>query len=299
MTDNVQRHSATQAAKTTTPEVATARPAPTVAQVLASQKADQTIDQAGNITKTPNQPVPTALTTAVHATAPGLFDRDTYERNLRRDTAGGPLVSYNGKDGGYFLDKQEFNILRSFLARDDLISWGWIRFHPDTGVPELHMRSIGEGPPLERSALSDPPNVDGSDNPNWTKNDFGEITDPWQYQEILPIAALDATGAVYYLVARNWATRKALGAFRRNVADNMHHRRGLSPVIQLIDTKEFNKRRKAEVPKPIIHIVGWRNPDGSETSGAAPLVAAEKHDPKLITSGKSLLGEGMDDQIPF
>lgn len=62
--DNV--HTRTLAKHTTTPEVATARPAPSVSQVLAAQRADQTIDRAGNIRRTdlaegsPAAPLPTA-----------------------------------------------------------------------------------------------------------------------------------------------------------------------------------------------------------------------------------------------
>jgi hypothetical protein len=146
--------------------------------------------------------------------------------------------------------------------------------------------------------LPDPPNEDGSPNPHWKHNAFGEITDPFQYQEVLPFAALDAGGEVYRLAGRNWATRKALGSFRGRVADNLYHRRGLAPVIRLIDTTEFNKKRQAEVPKPIIHIVSWRSPDGSEAMGVPPLTQGPQRGPQLTTSGKSLLGDEMNDALP-
>jgi hypothetical protein len=300
---NIPRHDTTGAAVTSTPETVTPRAGPTPAEINRQQQAD-----AEQVTRAAREQQAAARNRAL-ATSPNApatppvsseNDRGSYEQNLRHDTTGtGPIVTYNGKDGGYFLDKQEFNINRLFLARPDLISWGWIRFDPDTGFPTYRMRSIKEGLPANRLELSDPPNADGTPNASWPRNDFGEITDPWQYQEILPVAALDASGEVYQLVGRNWATRKAMKSFRQSCSDNLYHRHGLAPVIRLIDTVEFNKKRKVEVPKPIIHIESWRNPDGSETPEAlSPTGGRPKRDPKLITSGKSLLADEMDDELP-
>ena len=284
---NVARHSRTAAATTTTPETVTPRPGPTPAEINARQQRDAEALQQAN-----------AVVAAVQPSAVAVFDPETYERNLRHDTAGiGPIVTFNGKDGGFFLEQQEFNIDRLFLARPDLIAFGWISFDPEGGPPKTLMCSIGEGLPPPRKDLPDPPLEGDLPNPNWGRNQFGDVQDPWQYQEVLPIAALDATGEVYRMVGRNWCTRKELKAFRRRVADNMFHRRGLMPVVQLIDSDEFNRSRQVSVPRPIISIVGWRNPDGSEAP-EAPVPPTTQHDPKRITSGRSLLADEMDDEIP-
>jgi hypothetical protein len=83
-------HERTGARRTSTPEQATPRPAPSVAQVLATQKADQTIDRAGNVIRA-EQPLLAAA-------------GDAFDRHLDELTAGsfsfpGTLFHLHGVDG--------------------------------------------------------------------------------------------------------------------------------------------------------------------------------------------------------
>jgi hypothetical protein len=109
--DPETHHPRTGAKRTTTPEQATPRPAPSVAQVLADQKPTETLDRAGNIRPT----LPTVPQQALATHAPD-FDRATYEQNLRHDTAGiGSIVTYNGKDGGFFSINRNLILPATFL----------------------------------------------------------------------------------------------------------------------------------------------------------------------------------------
>jgi hypothetical protein len=138
-------HPRTGAKRTDTPEVASIRSAPTVAQVLATQKADQTIDKAGNVVKAEQLPTPVELTDAQRA------------ENLARNMAavGSQFLTrydFEGNKGTFEKDGEDYRPgLSVALVRQ--IQTGFRRFNGAGAPVEIKVLRLDEGDLYTRDDL--------------------------------------------------------------------------------------------------------------------------------------------------
>ena len=155
-------HPRTHAAHTNTPTTATPRSAPSVAQVLADQKADQVIDRAGNIRESqaiaPSPAAPPRITAEPQLPVPsGPVSEEAFERNLANwgSGSGVPLV-FNGLEGKFQTTGGEEvdveNVI--FVAHLDETRKGWIKFNGEGEPPTTVSVGIMEDAQLLRAKSS-------------------------------------------------------------------------------------------------------------------------------------------------
>ena len=260
--DNV--HTRTLAKHTTTPEVATARPAPSVSQVLAAQRADQTIDRAGNIRRTdlaegsPAAPLPTAPDTPA---APATSKTALEQHLAELAGTGGRYLQPDGSKGIHRTtdDDVEMPMPATFLCPLQAARWGHIMFPKDGSPPKLFMVGIAEETKFHtRESLGD------NDPENWEFSEFtGQRRDPYQEQIVFPIIRTDSSGEIFTYVARGAvalrAVRDLLGRWRWHPKRQL----GLTPVVE-IGNGTYKHAKFGDRPKPTFKIVDWVRPNGSQ-----------------------------------
>jgi hypothetical protein len=268
----VERHERTGARVTTTLQTTTPRPAPSVAVVLADQKADQTIDRSGNIQRTtPPQ--------AIVPVTPAPISEAALERNLAEEAGpGGRLCAHNLQEG-HLRTLDDNNVIQEpwrVTAHLTQYRRGFIMFGDER--PTVWDRGIMEdAAPFQRDEL---PHRDPS---LWPISDFtGKPDDPVKSQVTFPVVTCDDAAAVFVYVARGPvaenAARSLLGAWRYHPK----RKQGLIPIVEISTGTYYSKRFKADRPKPVFKIVDWTTPDGV-TPAPAPLTLADQ----------------MSDEIPF
>lgn len=280
--DPTTHHVRTGARKATTPETPTPRPAPSVAQVLANQKADQVINRRGDIIKTsPAAPLPAIPETQLPVPS-GPHSEEAFERNLLAWGSGaGTPLSFNALDGHYQSmggEKVDVGDI-IFVAHLDETRRGWIRFNGEGNPPTVVSINIAEDGFLpERAELGD------TDQSLWPYDKRrGEQVDPWQLEYRVPIVSTAPDGAIFELTSRSLTAIYAFRALLDRYGRHPQRRKKLLPLIKLQIGTYFNKTLGTNKPKPIYQITGWCQKDGS-----AP---ATKPDP--ISSGYPF-----NDEIP-
>jgi hypothetical protein len=177
--DPATHHVRTGAAKTTTSETATPRPAPSVQAVLATQKADQTIDRAGNVVKAEQLPTP-------------LLTDEQRAENLVRNmaTIGSQFLTrfdFEGNKGVFEKDGEEYKPgLSVCLIRQTQI--GFRRFNGEGNPVDVKVLRLDEGDLYTRDDL------DGG----YEEEDgqYGRRS-RWQEYAILPLIDADGGGELY------------------------------------------------------------------------------------------------------
>jgi hypothetical protein len=246
------------------------RQAPSVSQVLATQKADQTIDKQGNVVKAAQLPAPIELTEAQRA------------ENLARNMAA---------IGSQFLTRYDFEAVKGIFEMDGSehrpglsicpireVRIGFRRYNGEGNPVDVKMRRLDEGGLYTRDDL------DGGHEQE--DGQFG-IRYRWQDYAILPLFGVsDGGGELYGFEANNitsyWAIRNLVGG----CFGHPMFKRGLSPIVQPESTK-YKHKKYGDRFKPVFKICGWANPDGTPVNQNPP-----SPQPR-ITSGE------MNDTIPF
>jgi hypothetical protein len=254
-----ERHSSTQAAKTTTQETATARPR-TVAQVLAEQQ------QA-----TPAEPQP-ALPAHTEAKTPvAPRSQEALERNLAA-IGSVPLTSivFDGNEGIYKADGNELPDGALFIAVIPETRRGFIRFHGAGVQPDVEMTCISEDrPELTRDDLPEGyeqrPGMDGN------------LQDAWQPQTVIPLIDAGEAAEMFSFVARNKGSLSAADHLLRRYLFHPKRKEGLYPIIKLKSGSYHSKKFNRMIPKPILQICGSVDRAGGVTS-TSPRAAAEFND---------------------
>ena len=260
-------HPRTHAARTTTPEQAVARQAPSVAQVLANQKADQVIDRAGNIkksqaiTRSPAAPLPAAPEAQLPAPS-GPISEEAFERNLAQwgNGAGTPLI-FNGLEGCYQSTGGEVVDVEGviFVAHLDETRKGWIKFNGE-GMPPTTI-SVGI---MEDATLPSRGELGDLDESLWEIDKFrNQPTDPWQQEIRVPIVSAAADATVYELTSRSLTALYAIRGLLERYGRHPQRKKGLVPLIMLDIGTYFNRNLNANKPKPVYRITGWCQKDGS------------------------------------
>jgi hypothetical protein len=269
MTNPETHHVRTGAAKTTTSETATPGPAPSVAQVLATQKAGQTIDKAGNVVKAEQLPTPI------------LTDAQRTE-NIRKNMAA---------IGTQFLSRYDFEAVKGVFEMDG------DDYRPGLSVCPIRecrigfRRFNGEGNPMDLMLLR----LDEGD--LYTRDDLdggfeeedGKFGRRYRWQEFAQLPLIEASGGgeLCAFEANNltsyWAIRNLLG---RCYAHPMF-KRGLSPVV-LPESTTYKHKDYGMRFKPVFKICGWANPDGT------PADTGKAQPSKQITTGADF-----NDTVPF
>jgi hypothetical protein len=277
---------------TATPETATPRAGPSPAEVNRRQQADaeqvtrvaqerQAAARDRALATSPSAPaVPAAPAPALPATSEEAFERNLSEWGSLHGT---PL-SFNGQSGEFQSGGETKDVVgHHFVAHMDQARREWIKFNGDGVPPTLISVGIYEDARLpSRDDLGDPEDT-------WPINKFGQPDDPWKLQYRVPLVATDESGEIFELTNRGLTAVRSFEDLIRRYGNHPQRKKGLVPLIELVSTTYPNKRLGTDMPKAVYKIVGWVERDGS-----APV---KKPDP--ITSGKSLLADEMNDEIPF
>jgi hypothetical protein len=258
-----ERHTLTQAAKTTTTVEATAKPR-TVQQVLDEQNA---------ILAAPLPPRPKEeILPPVR-----VMSDEALERHLATMSTSpllGTMFSFNGQDGVYRIvgDGTEMPIGSEFIGLLELTRHGWIKFNGEGNPPTLIDICISEDTELPpREELGD------TDRSRWEPGLDGQPRDPWSEQFVIPFQDRGAGGELYALVTRGVvainAAKGLLGRWRWHPQRKANFR----PIVK-IGSGTYVARRfgGGKRPKPVLTITDWVNPDGSTIT--APQKRAEFND---------------------
>jgi hypothetical protein len=272
-------HPRTGAKRADTPETATPRPAPSVAQVLVGQRPEQTIDGNGNITKAGQLP----------AVAPTQTPRvqvsdEAFERNLAEWGGGaGTPLTHNGMDNHFQTSgSQKVDVADIiFIAHMDETRKEIIKFNGEGVPPTIISVGVYENATLpERETLGD------LDPGAWPIDRYkNEPVDPWQRQFRVPLVSTAADGAIYELTSRSPTSQYAFRDLLNRYGRHPQRKKKLVPLIRLVCTTYLNKKLGTQRPKPRYDIVGWVQKDGSP-----PLSVPSN---RITTSGE------VSDEIPF
>jgi hypothetical protein len=250
---NTQRHEKTKAAKTTTQLEAKARPAPSVRQVIASQKPDQVIDKDGSIQKlAPSAPAQLPV--------PVLTDEER-AANLKKNMAAigtRPMtfIGWEGQKNIFLVDGEELPPGGLYVCLMRKGQSGFRRFNGKGGTMDLMLRYLDE-PQYTRDDLE-----------GGHEEEDGEYGRRQRWQDYIRLPMIDANnggGEMYAFETRNvtswWAAKALIGKCE------LHPMfvRGMSPIIQL-EIGSYPHKKYGTRFKPILKICGWANPDGSTTA---------------------------------
>lgn len=247
-----ERHSRTQAAKTTADlENTTAHPR-TTRQILTEQQNPAKPD----LTQKPG-PTPGSV-----EKLPVLAGASTVSINQNKLDQWATLpqisINFNGNDGTFDALDGSTVTDREFIALIPRATKGYTRFHGKGVQPDVAESCLGDGTPdITRDELGE------HDPEQWEYGLDGQRRDPWQPHMTLPLIARDDSGDLYQFVARNKvsiiAVQQLLGRYK-------HHPRGKAgalPVIKLGSVDYYNKKFKVDKPKPVLGIVDWVTRDGA------------------------------------
>jgi hypothetical protein len=252
-------HARTEAKKTNTPEAPTARPAPSVPQVLAAQKAPPSRQPAAPVASVPATAMPTTLTVAPRSA-------DAMMRNLQ-DWASMPMTSitFDGNSGEYKANGSELPAGSMFIAIVPEARKGFIRFSGIGQQPDVRMTCVSEDvPALTRDDIPDGHAV--------TQGLDGISREAWQEQLVIPLVDVGDGGEMYSFVARNKVSLIAAQALLGKFLFHPKAKQGLYPIVKLESASYLNKKFGTVKPKPALKVVGWVSRDG--TAGNAPMPKA-------------------------
>lgn len=278
-------HPRTHAARTTTPETLTPRPAPTVKQVLAAQKPTETFDRAGNrhaiVAQSPAAPLPAVIDEFMPVPA-GPRSEAAFERNLMHwGGVSDPALIPNLLEGDFRTTGGEVVDVKGivYVAHIDEAQKRWLRFHGEGVQPTI----IGVGI-YEDAVLPSREELGDTDPSLWERDRFrNEPTDPWQQEFRIPIVSTGTGGEIYHLTSRSktaeYATRGLIDRYGRHP----QRKKGLVPLITLSIGTYPNRKTGRDAYKPVYQIVGWVQKDGS----------APPTKPDLVSSGYPF-----NDEIP-
>jgi hypothetical protein len=249
MTAASERHSRTQATKTTANlENAMTKP-PTVQQVLAEQQRGTTehINKHGNVVQaTPPLPVPLELT-----------DKQRQENLARNMAAVGvrPMtyIVFEGVKNQFQIDGEELPPGGLYVCLLRQAQLGFRRFNGPGNPPDMMMRRIDE------------PRYDRQDLDNGHEEEETEYGRRLRWGELIILPLIDANnggGELYAFETRNitsvMAARNLIGRCDKHPS----FARGLSPIIKL-EVGSYKHPKYGTRGKPVLKICGWANPDGS------------------------------------
>jgi hypothetical protein len=253
-------HVKTGAKKATTPEAATPRPAPSVQQVLAAQKAPPSRQQPAPALSVPATTAPTTPTAAPRSA-------DAMMRNLQ-DWASMPMTSitFDGNSGEYKANGSALPTGSTFIAIVPEARKGFIRFLGVGQQPDVRMTCVSEDvPALTRDDIPDGHAV--------TQGLDGIPREAWQEQLAIPLT--DDGGEMYSFVARNKVSLIAAQALLGKFLFHPKAKQGMYPIIRLESASYLNKKFGTVKPKPVLKVVGWVNRDGDRSrDGNAPMPKA-------------------------
>jgi hypothetical protein len=134
-------HARTGAKKTNTPEAPTARPAPSVPQVLAAQKAPPSNRQAA---------ASTALTPVTAPTSPTARSHEAFLKNAGEMGGGIPTITHHGIENVFMCDGCEMPKGTQLVVHYPEAQHGYRQWHGAGVVPTIILR-----PPLGRTGQAD------------------------------------------------------------------------------------------------------------------------------------------------
>jgi hypothetical protein len=196
------------------------------------------------------------------------------------------VISY--RDHKYYLGEKEVALGAKFVAHVSEMKRGWRRFGKDGEENEFRLHYVREDVPIEeREALG------CMDESEWPKNDDGERIDPYQFAYYLPIEDLE-TGEMYTFGTVSEGGKSALRDLAREYAT--YKKLGWMLIISLQTSSYYSKKWHRDTAIPVLQVETWE-PVGMPAEDAPAPVKTYPAD--RITSGSSLRGGEMDDDIPF
>lgn len=229
---------------------------PSVAQALASQKADQVINRRGDIIKTsPHAPLPAVVDKSLPV-SPGSHSEKAFENNPQLwGNVSDPTLGPNLAEGDFRMPTGEVVDVKDtiFAAHVDEGRADWIRFNGEGNQPTLISVGLYENVALPaRDELGD------LDQSLWKTDRYHpEPADPWQIQIRIPIVSTDTDGAVYLLTSRSPTALFAIRGLKRQYDRHPQKKKGLLPLITMSIDTYFNNKFGRDMYKPIYKITGW------------------------------------------
>ena len=211
-----------------------------------------------------------------------LTARDTEIENIstaaREDGGFEKLLKFN--KGDFLIGDEKIPLGAEFIAHVPAWMKTWIKFldgKPVDNSRKVYRVALGEQPP-EREELDDWPQ-----NENWPDGIDGEPSDPWVFQNLLPLENLENSEVIIF------ASPSSGGKIAIGNLSTAYTRRAKKkpdcglPIVKLA-TATFPSKKYGKVLRPDFEIVGWDEPSADSDIEVMP-PASSKNEP--------------NDEVPF
>jgi hypothetical protein len=183
----------------------------------------------------------------------------------------GKLLKFN--KGDWLIGEDDVPEGKEFIAFIDEVARGWVRFGDRTDRQIVKVRD-GHAPKREELGDDDPSQWEVDEN-------TGKPRDPWVFQWLLPMAAVDAEGDLVVFVTSSKGGMGAIGHLCRVYGRSQ--RNGLLPIVA-IKTASYKHPEWGKIQKPDLPIVGWH---GTAAPPTAPASDAPVWDDEVPAFGES------------
>jgi hypothetical protein len=236
------KHEQTEAAATTTVVTATARPAPTVAQINAQQKADAERN--------------TAVVPVAHGQAVATHSTQSSVRQYLDDIAPASIVGRMAKfakDGPFvtYDDGKAMSDTIPFAALCDQTLIGVLKFNGPGEPPDRRMGLLYDGFVMpDRASLGD------TDPAKWEIGLDGKPADPWQHHVYLVLQNTE-TEELFTFVTSSRTGRRAVGNLLRHYDRVRKTDADFYPLVNLkVGGFQHSDSRVGWVATPVFAVVG-------------------------------------------
>jgi hypothetical protein len=174
------------------------------------------------------------------------------------DQAGGndPMLKFS--KGKFFINDNEVQAGRGYVALMGDVAYGWTKF-VDKKVVDQRIGRIAQGFVAEpREALGD------TDQTQWEVDTQGKPRDPYALQWYVPMLDTESSEGVVF-VTGSAGGRRAVGNLLRTYGRNPH--KG-NPTV-LLGVRSYKHKEYGRIEEPEIKVVGWEK---------QPTLAAEMSD---------------------
>ena len=235
----------------------------------------------------------TLQTTSTTARNPFL----AYAESMTRNTVKGDLLKFT--KGDYLAGKHAIlvPIRTELVAIMSGLTIGWIKWRDNKPTGDYRMGLVVDNyVPPRRSELDD------EEGDNWETDKSGDLKDPWQFTNMLPMIDL-ATKAIYTFSASSRGGLDAIGKLCKEHAKKTPA--GRYPVIRLeVGSYQHPDKSIGRVKFPIFEVVKFVKAEGcdsmlAESRGEGEALTAPRDAPAAIEHDAPISVEGEVGERPF
>jgi hypothetical protein len=169
----------------------------------------------------------------------------------------GKLLKFN--KGDWLIGEDEVPEGTEYIAYIDEVARGWVKF-VDKQVEDRKIVKVRDGHPPKREELGD------DDESLWEADEkTGKPRDPWVFQWLLPMAAVDAEGDLVVFVTSSKGGISAIGSLCKVYGRSQ--RNGLLPIVAL-KVASYKHPEWGKIQKPDLPIVGMHGVAAPPTAPA-------------------------------